>query len=105
MLLCLCLTAAASATAAQPLSQEASAAASPSVSPAEPTAALAPGESVSESSAAPEAQLLDADELAELAERSEEPGHEVGGGGLNNLHKTLIAIAIAFGVVVLIGGH
>lgn len=47
-------------------------------------------------------QLLDEQELAELAALDEEPGDEVIGGALSNQHLTYIAIALAAAVVVLV---
>lgn len=48
------------------------------------------------------AQLLDGEELAQLAVRAEEPGEDVVGGALNNQQLTYIVIALAAAVVVLI---
>jgi hypothetical protein len=48
------------------------------------------------------AQLLSSQELAEMAKRAEEPGQEVVGGALSNLHLTYIVIALAAAVLVLI---
>lgn len=48
------------------------------------------------------AQLLDSEELAQLAVRAEEPGEDVVGGALDNQHLTYIVIALAAAVVVLI---
>lgn len=48
------------------------------------------------------AQLLDSEELAQLAVRAEEPGADVVGGALDNQHLTYIVIALAAAVVVLI---
>jgi hypothetical protein len=45
---------------------------------------------------------LEADELAQLALRAEEPGPEVAGGALSNEHLTYIVIALAAAVIVLI---
>jgi hypothetical protein len=45
---------------------------------------------------------LEADELAQLAQRAEEPGPEVAGGALSNEHLTYIVIALAAAVIVLI---
>ena len=41
-------------------------------------------------------------EQSELARRSEEPGKEVAGGALSNLHLTYIVIALAAAVLVLV---
>jgi hypothetical protein len=48
------------------------------------------------------AQPLSAEEEKELAQRDEEPGPEVAGGALSNLHLTYIVIALAAAVIVLI---
>jgi len=48
------------------------------------------------------AQLLDDEELAQLAARAEEPGAEVVGGALTNQQLTYIVIALATAVIVLI---
>ena len=48
------------------------------------------------------AQLLDGEELAQLAVLAEEPGQDVVGGALNNQQLTYIVIALAAAVVVLI---
>jgi hypothetical protein len=48
------------------------------------------------------AQLLDAQELAQLAARAEEPGDEVVGGALTNQQLTYIVIALAAAVIVLV---
>jgi len=45
---------------------------------------------------------LSEEESAKLAERSQEPGPEVAGGALSNLHLTYIVIALAAAVLVLI---
>ena len=45
---------------------------------------------------------LEAPELAQLEKRTEEPGAEVTGGALSNLHLTYIVIALAAAVLVLI---
>lgn len=47
-------------------------------------------------------QPLSAEELKELSGRAEEPGPEVVGGALSNLHLTYIVIALAAAVIVLI---
>ena len=47
-------------------------------------------------------QPLTAEEREELAARAEEPGPEVAGGALSNLHLTYIVIALAAAVLVLI---
>lgn len=41
-------------------------------------------------------------EQSQLANRSEEPGKEVAGGALSNLHLTYIVIALATAVIVLV---
>jgi hypothetical protein len=48
------------------------------------------------------AQLLSSQELAEIAKRSEEPGQDVVGGALSNLHLTYIVIALAAALLVII---
>lgn len=48
------------------------------------------------------AQLLDANEVADLAARAEEPGQEVTGGALSNEHLTYIVIALAVAVIILV---
>lgn len=55
-----------------------------------------------DSPAAPQPQPLTEDEAARLAERDEEPGEEVAGGALSNLHLTYAVIALATAVLVLI---
>jgi len=109
LLLCLCLfvsTAKASQPISQPVSQaDTTAAASQLISPAAPAPAagdVTPNESASESSDALQGQLLDDEELAQLAERAEEPGDQVAGGALTNQQLTYIVIALAAAVVVLI---
>ena len=62
---------------------------------------LAPEGTVAGSKAGP-AQLLDGEELAQLAVRAEQPGEDVVGGALTNQHLTYIVIALAAAVVVLI---
>jgi hypothetical protein len=52
--------------------------------------------------AASPAQLLSSVELAEVARRSEEPGQEVVGGALSNLHLTYIVIALAAALLVIL---
>jgi hypothetical protein len=53
--------------------------------------------------AAPEkAQPLTEQEQSDLTKRAEEPGKEVAGGALSNLHLTYIVIALAAAVVVLV---
>lgn len=47
-------------------------------------------------------QTLSAEELAELSARAEEPGPEVVGGALSNLHLTYVVIALGAAVLVLI---
>jgi hypothetical protein len=54
------------------------------------------------SEAAPEAQLLNEDEIAELSQRNQNPGPEVRGGVLSNEHLTYIVIALAAIVLVLV---
>jgi hypothetical protein len=51
---------------------------------------------------APAPQPLTEDEARDLAKRSEEPGKEVAGGALSNLHLTYIVIALATAVIVII---
>jgi hypothetical protein len=48
------------------------------------------------------AEALTAEESADLSQRDEEPGREVVGGALSNLHLTYIVIALATAVIVLI---
>jgi hypothetical protein len=45
---------------------------------------------------------LEPNELANLEQRAEEPGPDVAGGALSNLHLTYIVIALAAAVIVLI---
>ncbi len=67
------------------------------------TAGFTPDQAETSSPAAVEgAQLLDEQELAELAALDEEPGDEVIGGALSNQHLTYVAIALAAAVVVLV---
>ena len=47
-------------------------------------------------------QTFSAEELQDLSQRAEEPGREVIGGALSNLHLTYIVIALATAVIVLI---
>jgi hypothetical protein len=47
-------------------------------------------------------QPLTEEESAKLAERAKEPGPEVAGGALSNLHLTYIVIALAAAVIVLV---
>jgi hypothetical protein len=47
-------------------------------------------------------QLLTGEEAADLSQRAEEPGKEVAGGALSNLHLTYIVIALAAAVIVLV---
>ena len=49
-----------------------------------------------------EAQLLEEEEIAELAQRNRNPGPEVRGGVLSNEHLTYIVIALAAIVLVLV---
>jgi hypothetical protein len=58
--------------------------------------------SAAKDAAADPAQLLTAEESSELSQRAEEPGQEVIGGALSNLHLTYIVIALAAAVIVLI---
>lgn len=70
-----------------------------------PGSAQAPApaqEVVQTESAAEPGELLDADELADLAAMDEEPGPEVVGGALNNQELTYIVIALAAAVLVLV---
>ncbi len=48
------------------------------------------------------ARELSQEEAAELSARAEEPGPDVAGGALSNLHLTYIVIALAAAVIVLI---
>ena len=48
------------------------------------------------------AQLLDEQELAQLAAADEQPGDDVTGGALSNEHLTYIAIALATAIIVII---
>ncbi len=50
----------------------------------------------------PTPQPLTEEETKQLAQRAEEPGKEVAGGALSNLHLTYIVIALATAVIVLI---
>jgi len=50
----------------------------------------------------PAPQPLTEEETKQLAQRAEEPGKEVAGGALSNLHLTYIVIALATAVIVLI---
>jgi hypothetical protein len=50
----------------------------------------------------PAKQMLDEEEAAELAKRSEEPGTEVAGGALTNQQLTYVVIALATAVIVLL---
>jgi hypothetical protein len=61
----------------------------------QPVAATANGK-------APTKQLLDEEEAAQLAQRSEEPGPEIAGGALTNQQLTYIVIALAAAVIVLL---
>lgn len=47
-------------------------------------------------------QVLSEEESSELSQRAEEPGQEVSGGALSNLHLTYIVIALAAAVLVLV---
>ena len=47
-------------------------------------------------------QALSEEESSELSQRAEEPGREVSGGALSNLHLTYIVIALAAAVLVLV---
>jgi hypothetical protein len=47
-------------------------------------------------------QSLSAEEVQEISARSEEPGPQVAGGALSNLHLTYIVIALAAAVLVLV---
>lgn len=47
-------------------------------------------------------EALTEEEEAELAQRAEEPGEEVAGGALSNLHLTYAVIALAAIVLVLV---
>ena len=47
-------------------------------------------------------QSLSAEEVQEISARAEEPGPEVAGGALSNLHLTYIVIALAAAVLVLV---
>jgi len=47
-------------------------------------------------------QLLDDDELEQLAQRNDEPDQAIAGGALSNLHLTYIVIALAAAVFVLV---
>ena len=58
--------------------------------------------SVPASTNADSPELLTTEELSELSARAEEPGPQVVGGALSNLHLTYIAIALAAAVIVLI---
>jgi hypothetical protein len=53
-------------------------------------------------SVSPPAELLTPEEEKALAEQQEEPGHEVAGGALSNLHLTYIVIALSAAVLVLV---
>jgi hypothetical protein len=55
-----------------------------------------------EKASAEKPQPLTENEQSELARRSEEPGKEVAGGALSNLHLTYIVIALATAVLVLV---
>lgn len=61
-----------------------------------------PPPAVQSSPAPPPGQPLTEQELAELTQRAEEPGPEVTGGALSNLHLTYIVIALAAAVLVLV---
>lgn len=113
ILLCLCLTLS-TAAAAQPISQpisqpfpraDTTTAGSPVISSAEQVPAAGGAtldENASESGEFLQGRLLNDEELAQLAERAEEPGDQVAGGALTNQQLTYIMIALAAAVVVLI---
>lgn len=52
--------------------------------------------------AQPAPEPLEAAELAELEERSEEPGDQVAGGALNNQQLTYIVIALAAAIIAIL---
>lgn len=54
------------------------------------------------SASVPAGQPLSEEEEVELAQRAEEPGEEVAGGALSNLHLTYAVIALAAIVLVLV---
>lgn len=66
-----------------------------------PAAAQASQSSV-QTSPAPQPQAFSEEETAALEARAEEPGPEVAGGALSNLHLTYAVIALAAIVLVLI---
>jgi hypothetical protein len=55
-----------------------------------------------ETSNQPSPQPLSEEETAETSARAEDPGPEVAGGALSNLHLTYIVIALAAAVLVLV---
>jgi len=75
--------------------------ASPAIAPAA-ASTLHKTENVSGQTPAPAPSPLTEDEARDLAKRSEEPGKEVAGGALSNLHLTYIVIALATAVIVII---
>lgn len=75
--------------------------ASPAVAPSASAFACATS-SAAERTPVPAPQPLTEDEAKDLAQRAEQPGKEVAGGALSNLHLTYIVIALATAVIVLI---
>ncbi|MEP7365529.1 MAG: hypothetical protein ABI972_19925 [Acidobacteriota bacterium] len=79
--------------------------ASPALAPAAVNRLQSRSAPVSAPAATPAPQPLTEDEANELRQRDEQPGKEVAGGALSNLHLTYIVIALAAAVVVLIAVH
>jgi hypothetical protein len=61
-----------------------------------------PVSSATAATAPPPGDPLTREEETQLNQRDEQPGQEVAGGALSNLHLTYIVIALATAVIVLI---